>query len=152
MYDCVLINTNYCYNSLSDQQMCQTIAGCVPVAPDHPCQQNVIQYLVSNSTSADVPTVCFPTYDGNKCVTELGECALENGAYNEILLIKHCFYKVRTPSELPSHTQCRSKEDWLNDCTHLLVPLSRTIIVSSSLGTSKQSIAIYNLIIKLIIK
>lgn len=141
MYDCVLINTNYCYNSLSDQQMCQTIAGCVPVAPDHPCQQNVIQYLVSNSTSADVPTVCFPTYDGNKCVTELGECALENGAYNEILLIKHCLYSlsVTTPSELPSHSQCGSKEDWFTDCTDLLVPLSQTSI-SNFLGTSKQSI------------
>ena len=141
LYDCVLIHSNCYYYSLSDQRMCQTIAGCIPVAADDPCLPdiNVIEYLVANSTNAVDPTVCFPIYDGNNCVTELGDCAPKNGAFNEILLIKHCLYRVTTLSELPSHTQCGSKDDWLTDCTHLLIPLSQTI-VSNSLGTSKQSI------------
>ena len=108
---------------------------CVSVANDAPCERIAIEYF-SNSTGKF--TLCQPTISEGNCITDLNNC-LSAQATDGFLLIKQCNYSVKN-SNLPLHTQCNSKNNWLEGCDILIVLLSQTVVYSNTTNSSEYNI------------
>ena len=115
--------------NITDRWLYHCDDKCVSVANDAPCKRIAIEYL-SNSTGMFLP--CEPTLSESNCIniTSLNGC-LSAQANDGVLLIKQCNYNVRNYN-LPLHTQCNGKNDWLEGCTTLIVLLSQTVVYSNT--------------------